>query len=116
MQMKANKPGLVRLLRDQGQDIPSVQRTNFVSLWQAMGLQWADRHGTCHTAYLYLSTVHPALQIGGRTVEVTPEILAEYGLIEPEAQKRSPGAAEAADAEAHEDNMMIPQFAALCKG
>ena len=116
MQMKANKTGLVRLLRDQGQDIPSVQRANFVSLWQAMGLQWADRNGNWHTAYLYLSTVRPALQIGGRTVEVTPEILAEYGLIEPEAQKRSPCAAEAADAEAHEDNMMIPQFAALCKG
>lgn len=115
MRMNPNKTGLVRLLRDQGQDIPSVQRTNFVSLWQAMGLQWVDRHGTCHTAYLYLSTVHPALQIGGKTVEVTPEILAEYGLIEPEAQKRSPGAAKA-DTEAHEDTIMIPQFAALCKG
>ena len=116
MQIKANKTGLVRLLRGMGQDIPSVQRANFVSLWQAMGLQWADRHGNCHTAYLYLSTVEPVIQIGGRTVEVTPEILAEYGLIEPEAQKRSPRAAEATDAEAHEDNMMIPQFAALCKG
>lgn len=115
MQMKANKTGLVRLLRDQGQDIPSVQRAKFVSLWQAMGLQWADRHGSWHTAYLYLSTVRPALQIGPNTMDLTPEILTRYGLIEPEAQKRSPRAAEA-DTEAHEDNMMIPQFAALCNG
>lgn len=115
MKGKPNKAGLVRLLRGLGQDIPSVQRADFVSLWQAMGLQWADRHGSWHTAYLYLSTVEPVIQTGGRTVEVTPEILAEYGLIEPEAQKRNPDAAEA-DVEAHEDNMMIPQFAALCKG
>lgn len=115
MQTRYNKAGLVHLLRDLGQDVPSVQRASFVSLWQAMGLQWADRHGIWHTAYLYLSTVRPALQIGRATVELTPEILAKYGLIEPEAQKRSPDAAEA-DVEAHEDNMMIPQFAALCKG
>lgn len=115
MQMKANKTGLVRLLRDQGQDIPSVQRANFVSLWQAMGLQWADRHGAWHTAYLYLSTVRPVVQIGRATVDLSPETLAKYGLIEPEAQKRSPRAAEA-DTEAHEDTIMIPQFAALCKG
>lgn len=114
MQTRYNKAGLVRLLRDLGQDVPSVQRANFAAFWQAMGLQWADRHETWHTAYLYLSTVRPALQIGRATVELTPEILAKYGLIEPEAQKRSPRAAEA-DTEAHEDNMIIPQFAALCK-
>lgn len=115
MRMNPNKTGLVRLLRDLGQDIPSVQRVNFVSLWQAMGLQWADRHGSCHTAYLYLSTVHPALQIGPNTMDLNTETLTRYGLIEPEAQKRSPDAAEA-DVEAHEDNMIISQFAALCKG
>lgn len=115
MRANPNKTGLVRLLRDLGQDIPSVQRVNFVSLWQAMGLQWVDRHGTCHTAYLYLSTVRPALQIGANTMDLTPEILTRYGLIEPEAQKRSPRAAEA-DTEAHKDAIMIPQFSALCKG
>lgn len=115
MTQKPNKAGLVRLLRDRGQDIPSVQRASFVALWQAMGLQWADRHGRWHTAYLYLSTVRPALQIGRDTVELDPETLAEYGLIEPEEQKRSPRAAKA-DTEAHEDNMIIPQFAAICKG
>lgn len=115
MRANPNKTGLVRLLRDQGQDIPSVQRVNFVSLWQAMGLQWADRHGTCHTAYLYLSTVEPVIQIGGKTEVVALGELERFGLVEAEAQKRSPRAAEA-DAEAHEDTIMIPQFAALCKG
>lgn len=115
MQMRHNKAGLVRLLRDLGQDVPSVQRSNFAALWQAMGLQWADRHGNWHTAYLYLSTVRPVIQIGGRTEEVTLDELERFGLVEPEAQKRSPDAAEA-DVEAHEDNMIIPQFAALCKG
>lgn len=115
MRVNPNKTGLVRLLRDFGQDIPSIQRAGFEPLWQAMGLQWADRCGQWHTAYLYLGTVHPALQIGPDTVELTAELLAGYGLIEPETQKRNPGAAEA-DAEDHEDNMIIPQFAALCKG
>lgn len=113
MSAKPNKAGLVRLLRDLGQDIPSIQRANFVSLWQAMGLQWADRNGSWRTAYLYLSTVEPVIQIGGRTVDVTPEELERFGLVE--AEKKSPDAAEA-DVEAHEDTIMIPQFAALCKG
>ena len=52
MQTRYNKAGLVRLLRDLGQDVPSVQRANFAALWQAMGLQWADRSGNWHTAYL----------------------------------------------------------------
>lgn len=114
MQTKYNKAGLVRLLRDQGQDIPSVQRASFVSLWQAMGLQWADRHGIWHTAYLYLSTVRPALQIGRATVELTPEALAQYGLVEE--KQEAPHTADADVRGNHEDNMIIPQFAALCKG
>lgn len=115
MTAKPNKPGLVRLLRAHGQDVPSIQRASFEFLWQAMALSWADRSGKYHTAYLYLSTVEPVIQIGATTKEVTLEELERFGLIEDEAQKRSPCAAQA-DTQAHEDNMMIPQFAALCKG
>lgn len=115
MTPKPNKPGLVQLLRAHGHNVPSVRRAGFAVLWQAMALSWADRDGKSHTAYLYLSTVQPVLQIGRRTEPVTLEELERFGLVEAEAQKRSPCAAEA-DTEAHEDNMMIPQFAALCKG
>lgn len=115
MQTRYNKAGLVRLLRDLGQDVPSVQRANFAALWQAMGLQWADRSGNWHTAYLYLSTVRPALQIGRATVELTPEALAQYGLVED--KKEAPHTTDAVDVRGnHEDTMIIPQFAALCKG
>lgn len=112
MNPKPNKPGLVRLLRAHGQDVPSA---SIEVLWQGMALAWVDRSGHCHTAYLYLSTVEPVIQIGGKTEEVTLEELERFGLVEDETQKRSPCAAEA-DTQAHEDNLMIPQFAALCKG
>lgn len=115
MTAKPNKSGLVRLLRAHGQEVPSILAASFDALWQAMALAWTDRRGKSHTAYLYLSTVQPVLQIGDKTDEVTLEELEQFGLVDDEAQKRSPCAAEA-DAEAHEDNMMIPQFAALCKG
>lgn len=115
MRPKPNKTGLVYLLRARGHDIPSIQGASFEPLWQGMALYWGDRAGKTHTAYLYMGTVEPVLQIGSRTEEVTLEELERFGLVENEAQKRSPGAAEA-DVEAHEDNMMIPQFSELCKG
>lgn len=113
MRIKPNKSGLVCLLRAHGQDIPSIQAAGFEALWQAMALYWADRAGKTHTAYLYLSTVEPVLQMGSRTEAVTLDELERFGLIE--AQKGDPRAAEA-DAEAYEDNTMVSQFAELCKG
>lgn len=112
---KPNKTGLVYLLRAKGYEVPSIGVATFEPLWQGMALYWGDRDGKSHTAYLYMSTVEPVLQIGSRTEEVTTEELERFGLIEREAEKRSPCTAEA-DAQAHEDNMMIPQFAELCKG
>lgn len=115
MNPKPNKTGLVYLLRAKGYDVPSIRAASFDVRWQAMALGWADRSGKYRTAYLYLSTVRPVLQIGRRTEEVTAEELERFCLIEPEAEKRSPDGAEA-HVETHEDNMMIPQFAELCKG
>lgn len=113
MTMKPNKTGLVYLLRSRGHEIPSIQSAALEVRWQAMALYWADRAGETHTAYLYLSTVEPVIQVGSRAEPVTLEELERFCLVE--AQKRSPDAAEA-DVEAHEDDTMIPQFAALCKG
>lgn len=110
---KPNKPGLVQLLRAKGYDVPSIGAAAFEPLWQGMALYWGDRAGKPHTAYLYMGTVSPVLQIGSRTEAVTLEELERFDLVEE--QKRSPCAAEA-DTQAHEDNLMIPQFAALCKG
>lgn len=110
---KANKTGLVYLLRARGYDVPSIGAAAFEPLWQGMALYWGDRAGKPHTAYLYMGTVEPVLQIGSRTEEVTAEELERFGLVED--KKRSPCAAEA-DTQAHEDTIMIPQFAELCKG
>lgn len=115
MRLRANKSGLVKLLRARGCDIPSLRCAGFEALWQGMALSWADQSGKCRTAYLYGGTASPCLQIGSSVEPVTVDELSRFGLIEPEAQKRSPDSAEA-DIEAHKDNMMIPQFAALCKG
>lgn len=112
MTPKPNKTGLVYLLRARGYDVPSVRGANFEALWQGLALYWGDRAGKFHTAYLYMGTVHPVLQIGSRTEEITLEELERFDLIE---QERSPCAAQA-DTEAHEDTIMIPQFAELCKG
>lgn len=58
----------------------------------------------CSKAKEYIGRGAETVSLGG------PE---RFGLIE--AQKGDPRAAEA-DAEAYEDNIMIPQFAELCKG
>lgn len=113
MTPKPNKTGLVYLLRAHGYDVPSVRAAGFEALWQGMALYCGDRAGRACTAYLYLGTVAPVLQVGSEVLPVTVEELERFDLVE--TQKRSPDAAEA-DIETHEDNMIIPQFAALCKG
>lgn len=115
MKINPDKAGLVYLLRSHGYQVPSIQGTCFEVLWQGMALYWRDRSGKTHTAYLYMGTVEPTLQIGSRTETVTAEDLERFGLIE--SKKEAPHTTDAVDVrDNHENNMMIPQFAELCKG
>ena len=113
MKSKPNKAGLVWLLRSRGEDIPSIQGASFAPLWESMALSWADRAGRTHTAYLYLCMAQPVLQVGRRTEPVTAEELECFGLVE---KKEAPGPADAEAEGHHENTIMIPQFAELCKG
>lgn len=115
MRAKPNKAGLVRLLRSRGVELPSIRAVGFEALWKGMALCWADRAGRYRTAYLYMGTASPVLQIGSRTEPVTAEELARFGLIEAEKEE-TPGPANAETEGHHENMIMIPQFAELCKG
>lgn len=114
MNLKPSKTGFVALLRARGEDIPSIRAASFEALWQGLALYWGDRAGETHTAYLYMGTASPVLQLGSHAGPVSVEELERFGLVEK--KKGTPCNAEAKTEGHHENTMMIPQFAELCKG
>ena len=79
---KANKTNFVKLLREKGFSVPSIQQAQLTKSGHTFFLRWTDPDRVSHTAYYTGAGGRPVLQVDKQWFDLTMVEVIHFGLVE----------------------------------